>query len=299
MKLIVPQTTEQEFESAPWKTGRFSMVLKEVQNSKIVPEKDIIFADEVDKEELLLVHTKEYLDKVFNYTMSQDEQRRLEVPLEALYIRQDSCFCNASILAAFHALDDGVAVNLGGGKHHAFPTWGEGFCIFNDIAVTIRSLELMEQVITNALVVDCDAHQGNGTAHIFKNDSNVVTFSIHMREGYPYHRPASDLDINLSNDTGDEIYLEQLKEGLDSILEQYSDFDLAIYIAGADPYEKDPLTSLNISIEGLRLRDEFVLSSLRKNNIPVVVLFAGGYADASDIVKINCNTIKTALKYAR
>jgi acetoin utilization deacetylase AcuC-like enzyme len=298
MKLIVPETIEMEFENSPWQVGRYSEVYRETLRNKLVPEEDIIIANEADMDNLMQVHTKEYLDKVLNYTMNQEEQDRLELPLNSFYVKLMSCFCQGSIFASFHALNDGIAVHLGGGMHHAFSAWGEGFCIFNDVAVAIRTLQILEQEIISALVIDCDVHQGNGTASIFKNYPDVFTFSIQMKSGYPYHRPPSDLDINLSDNTGDDVYLEKLQQGLDSIFEQDPIFDLAIYIAGADPYIGDPLAVLDLSIEGLRQRDELVISTLRKKGIPTAITFGGGYSDASTIAKINCNTIKTALKYA-
>jgi acetoin utilization deacetylase AcuC-like enzyme len=194
-------------------------------------------------------------------------------------------------LAATFALADGVAVHLGGGLHHAFAGHGEGFCLLNDVAVSIRALQ-RDGHIRRAAVIDCDVHHGNGTAAIFAADSSVFTFSIHQQHNYPLFKPASDLDIGLADGTGDETYLHDLELVLPEVLASRP--DLVYYLAGADPYREDQLGGLALSLEGLRHRDQMVLAATRE--VPVAIVLAGGYArQVDDTVAIHVATVVGAL----
>ena len=196
-----------------------------------------------------------------------------------------------TLCAAALALDEGLAVHLGGGLHHAFAGHGEGFCLFNDVAVAIRRLQ-GDGRIARAAVVDCDVHQGNGTAAIFQGDASVFTFSIHQQHNYPLHKPESDLDIGLADGAGDEIYLHDLELALPEVMA--SKPDLVCYLAGADPYEQDQLGGLRLSLEGLRHRDAMVLEAAGR--VPVAIVLAGGYARRlDDTVTIHTNTVLEAL----
>jgi acetoin utilization deacetylase AcuC-like enzyme len=185
-----------------------------------------------------------------------------------------------------------VGSNLAGGTHHAFPDRGEGFCVLNDVAIAIRSLK-RDRVIERACIIDCDVHQGNGTAAIFNGDESVFTFSIHGAKNYPLFKERSSLDVELPDGTGDETYLETLREQLPRIFAHAP--DLVFYLGGADPYEKDKLGRLALTIEGLRERDRLVLSECRSRGVPVATTMSGGYAsEISDTVEIHCNTIRVA-----
>jgi len=190
-------------------------------------------------------------------------------------------------------MEEGMAAHLGGGFHHAFSDHGEGFCVFNDVAAAIEKLRHLG-LIQKALVVDCDVHQGNGTATIFSKKEYVFTFSIHQMDIYPAHKPESTLDIGLWSGEGDGEYLKELKSHFPRVFEEFQP-DVVFYLAGADPYEKDQLGGLQLTIDGLKERDAIVIGSARLLKIPVVMLLAGGYAmDVADTVAIHLNTIKVA-----
>ena len=189
------------------------------------------------------------------------------------------------------ALRDGAAVHLGGGFHHAFPDHGEGFCLIHDVAIAIRMLQ-RERAIRRALVVDLDVHHGNGTAAIFSGDDTVFTFSMHQQNNYPAWKPPSDLDLGLPDATGDQDYLALLERHLPVILDRHGP-DLVVYLAGADPYERDQLGGLALTIDGLRRRDAYVLGTARSRGLPVAVTLAGGYAaNERDTVEIHVNTVR-------
>jgi acetoin utilization deacetylase AcuC-like enzyme len=275
-------------------------------------------------EDILLVHTPEYVDKLETGTLSAREELALEVPFSRELVNAFWLAAGGSILAARQALVDGVAVNIGGGFHHAFPDHGEGFCMINDVAVAIRRLQ-KDGKIRTAMTVDCDVHQGNGTAAIFgakrapgeplpssgsltlgsyvpthgvrrknPNAGDVFTISLHQHNNYPQWKPPSSIDVDLPDGIGDDDYLSWLDNALSSGLRQCEP-DLLCYIAGADPYENDQLGGLALTIAGLKKRDELVFRVARARNIPVMVTYAGGYAqDVEDTVTIHANTVIAA-----
>jgi len=246
-------------------------------------------------EDVLRVHTAKYLRKLKTETLSTLEIQALEIPFSPELVRFALLSTGGTALAASEALKDGIAVHIGGGFHHAFPDHGEGFCVLNDIAVAAAKL-LAEGRIRKAMVVDCDLHQGNGTAAVFAGDSRVFTFSIHQMDIYPSEKVASSLDVGLWSGDGDGAYLAALREHFPRL---YAEFrpDLVIYVAGADPYRGDQLGGLDMTIEGLRERDAIVIGEARKLKVPVAVVLAGGYASkVEDTVAIHLNTIKTAQK---
>ncbi len=245
-------------------------------------------------DEILLAHTQEYLHKLKEGTLSPEEILALELPYSKNLVKASRLTVGGTVKAGRYALSTGVGIHLGGGFHHAFPDHGEGFCVLNDVAVTVRELK-QEDKIGKALIIDCDLHQGNGTAYIFRNDKDVFTFSIHQFNNYPFFKEKSDRDINLKDGTGDEEYLEELKRHIPEIIGKLKP-ELIVYLAGADPYRGDQLGGLNLSIEGLRTRDEFVCKISNDFKIPLTITMAGGYAvHLEDTVTIHYNTIKTAL----
>ncbi|MBE0460939.1 MAG: histone deacetylase [Candidatus Aminicenantes bacterium] len=245
--------------------------------------------------DVCLVHSEKYVKKLLTGGLSPSEAAAIELPFSP-ELRSFAFLCvGGTVLAAEKALEDGISFHIGGGFHHAFPDHGEGFCVLNDVAVAIEKLR-REGRIQKALVVDCDVHQGNGTAAIFLKTDDVFTFSIHQMDLYPAQKPASSLDVELWSGDGDEKYLASLRLHIPQL---YSTFkpELIFYLAGADPYKNDQLGGLKLSIEGLKERDRIVLEEARRHKIPVVILLAGGYAyDIHDTVSIHLNTFKIAQK---
>ena len=254
---------------------------------------DILAPDPASDEDVLRVHTAEYVEKLKTDTLTASERMRLELPFSQKVVDAFWLAAGGSILAARCALQDGFGVNIGGGFHHAYPGHGEGFCMLNDVAIAARSVQA-DRFAERVMVVDTDVHHGNGTAYIFANDSSVFTFSIHQERNYPVPKPPSDLDINLQDGAGDEEYLRELRRGLDESFARFSP-DLLLYVAGADPYREDQLGGLALTIAGLRQRDDLVFAEARRRGVPVAVMFAGGYArNTEDTVRIHMNTVLAA-----
>jgi acetoin utilization deacetylase AcuC-like enzyme len=249
-------------------------------------------------EDLLLVHTSRFIKKLKSGTLSPSEILTLELPFSPELLEFALLFVGGTILVAERALQDGLAVHIGGGFHHSFPDHGEGFCVLNDVAVSLEKMR-HEGKIQKAMIVDCDLHQGNGTAFIFSKKDYAFTFSIHQMDIYPAQKPSSSVDVGLWSGDGDEKYLKELCSYFPRLYEEFQP-DLVFYLAGADPYERDQLGSLRLTLEGLRERDKIVIGEARKLHLPVAVLFAGGYAfDVRDTVSIHLNTIKVAHKIQR
>jgi len=260
-------------------------------------ECELKIPDGATDQQLCLVHDLEYVQRVVQGTLSERMIRRIGFPWSPELVERSRRSTGATIAAAIVAIEsNSVSANLAGGTHHAFADRGEGYCVFNDVAVAARVLQTTSDV-KHALVVDCDVHQGNGTAAIFTDDSSVTTFSMHGRKNYPLKKMVSDLDIPLDRGIGDEVYLEELDRALKTLLP--SDVDFVFYVSGADPYAGDSLGHLSLTKDGLRCRDELVFSYFRELGIPMAVAMAGGYApNVEDIVDIHAMTIETALKYA-
>jgi acetoin utilization deacetylase AcuC-like enzyme len=247
--------------------------------------------------ELLRVHRPEYLKKVVSGTLTDREVRRIGLPWSPELVERSRRSVGGTIEACRGALTDGVAVSLSGGTHHAFPDHGAGYCIFNDVAVAVRAMQA-EGRARRIVVVDCDVHQGDGTAAIFAGDSSVFTFSIHGAKNFPLHKERGDLDVELPDATGDADYLNALEVGLERSL-ALACADLAIYLAGADPYVGDTLGRLALSQEGLAARDRLVFDQCRAAGLPVAVVMGGGYAkNIQDTVAIQLETVRIAAQTA-
>jgi len=243
--------------------------------------------------EITRVHCAEYLERVADGRLSAAEQKAIGFPWSERMVERSRRSSGATLAAAREALTRGWAANLAGGTHHAFRARGEGFCVFNDTAIAARALQA-EAALTRIAVIDCDVHQGNGTASIFAGDESVFTFSIHGARNFPFTKEASDLYVELPDGTCDDEYLWHLERALDETLER-SHPQLVFYLAGADPYEGDRLGRLKLTKAGLARRDEMVLGTLAARRIPVAIAMAGGYAsDIEDSVDIHANTIRTA-----
>jgi acetoin utilization deacetylase AcuC-like enzyme len=254
---------------------------------------DIVEPPEPSADDIRLVHTKEYVDDMLNLRWSPRTVRS-ELPLSQEIVAGFFLFASGTTTACRLALEDGVSMHIGGGFHHAFADHGEGFCYVNDIAVGIRKM-LHEQRIKRAAVIDCDLHQGNGTARIFHGDANVYTFSIHQEHLYPV-KEESSWDIGLDDETGDDAYIEQLSRAVPKVIDAGKP-DLVVYVAGADPYKFDQLGALRLTKRGLALRDRIVLEGCHKRGIPVAPVTAGGYAlDPKDTAEIHYNTARECLR---
>ncbi len=246
-------------------------------------------------DELALVHAPEYLAAVASGTLTADAQRRIGFPWSEAMVERSRRSVGATIAAAFAALEDGVGVNLAGGTHHAFADRGEGYCVFNDVAVAARAL-LDRGALQRVAVIDADVHQGNGTARIFAGTPQVFTCSLHGEKNFPLHKEQSDLDVTFPDGAGNDEYLPKLADAVDEVLARHQP-DLVFYLAGADPYEHDRFGRLKLTIDGLHERDRVVFEACHAAAVPVVVTMAGGYArDIDAIVTIHANTVAEALR---
>src|SRR6266403_1820898 len=240
--------------------------------------------------EVLLVHTEDYVSRLTSGTLTAKELRRLGLPWSESLVRRSFYAVGGTIQAAHCALEQGFSSNLAGGTHHAFAERGEGFCVLNDVAIAIRILR-SRGLIRRAAVIDCDVHQGNGTATIFANDLETFTFSIHGANNYPPFKARSALGVELADGTADKEYLKALAENIPAVFAHQP--EIVFYLAGADPFVGDKLGRLAVSMEGLRQRDGFVLNQCYEHEIPIVTVMSGGYGkDISDTVEIHCNTIR-------
>ena len=251
-----------------------------------------------NEEELGRAHDPRYVRRVLEGDLTPAEIRRIGFPWSPEMVERSRRSAGATLEACRTALEEGVAVNLAGGTHHAFADRGEGYCVFNDSAIAARAMQA-EGRAARVVVVDCDVHQGNGTASIFADDPTVFTFSIHGAKNFPFRKEKSDLDVDLPDGVEDEAYLSDLAPALAEAISRCRP-DLAIYVSGADPYSGDRLGRLSLSREGLAERDRVVFAALRGAAVPVAVTMAGGYArDIEDTVAIHLQTVRLAADFAR
>jgi len=270
-------------------TEKYRLVFEMLrQNNKLARGiVDVVGPRPATQEELALVHDEGYLDDALNARLTPATFSS-ELPVRSDIIEAFLLSAGGTIVAAERAATDGHSVNIGGGYHHAFADHAEGFCYFNDVAVAARKL-LSEETASRIAIIDCDLHQGNGTARIFRDEPNVFTFSIHQERNYPI-KQRSDLDIGLDDGVGDEEYLERLDGALGRIQEEFTP-DFAFYLAGADPFREDQLGALQLTHEGFRRRDDLVIGGLGDAGVRLCVVLAGGYSrDVRDTVKIHYNT---------
>ncbi len=293
---------------------KYQLVHQRLLETRVANAADFLEPQPASDDDIRRVHTQNYVHKLLKGTLSSAEIQLMELPYSKQLVEAFWLATGGSILAAQCALRDGIAFNIGGGFHHAFPDHGEGFCMIHDVAVAIRRMQA-DGKIFRAMTVDCDVHQGNGTAAIFPPTRNVAnplpsaapgtgivsepqnsvfTISLHQQNNYPFAKPPSAIDVNLPDGTNDNEYLRWLDNALSSGLRQYTP-ELICYIAGADPYKEDQLGGLSLSIEGLKQRDLLVFKVAKARGIPVMVTYAGGYARrVEDTVTIHCNTVIAA-----
>ena len=275
---------------------KYAALRRRIVQERLVPPGDLRVGPPAGDADLLRAHSADYVARVTGGTLSRQEIRRIGFPWSPQMVERSRRSVGSTIAAGRFALQEKVAANLAGGTHHAGPDWGQGFCVFNDSAVAARALQAAG-LVQRIVILDCDVHQGNGTAAIFRDDPTVFTFSIHGARNFPFQKEPGDLDIALPDGAGDEAYLAALEPGLIQALDR-AQADLAIYLAGADPFAGDRLGRLALTKAGLLARDRLVFSRCRSAGLPVAVVMAGGYApDIADIVDIHLQTIRAALDY--
>ena len=293
LKLVYSDNYDLHIGEHVFPTVKYKMIRDRLLREQIIRPEDLLEPEPATDQDVLLVHTEEYVRKLKTGTLSEFEIARMEIPYSPEMVRAAWLAAGGSLLTARLALANGIAINLGGGFHHAFPGHGEGFCAIHDVAVAIAKL-LAEGAIERAMTVDLDVHHGNGTAYIFARNSNVFTFSMHQQNNYPFEKPDSDCDINLRDGCQDEEYLHLLRQNLEHSLGRFSP-DLIFYVAGADPFYEDQLGGLALTLDGLRERDHIVFRMARDRGIPVAVVLAGGYAmHVADTVSVHVGTVQTA-----
>lgn len=292
-RFVVPLPGDHRFPMA-----KYGLLRRAVEASRLLREGELEEPVAATDAEILRVHRPDYLTRVTNGVLTRQEMRRIGFPWSRELVERSRRSVGGTLGACRSALVDGLAVNLAGGTHHAFADRGEGYCVFNDVAIAARAVQAEERV-ERIVVVDCDVHQGNGTAAIFRGDPSVFTFSIHGRNNFPFRKEISDIDVALADGVGDGDYLEALERGLRQALAA-SRAELAVYVAGADAYAGDRLGRLALSRAGLAARDRMVLDHCRRAGIAVAVVMGGGYAaDVEAIVEIHLQTVRAAVELAR
>jgi acetoin utilization deacetylase AcuC-like enzyme len=275
---------------------KYALLRKRLLASHIVEIENFCIPRAATIEEITRVHDVDYIHRLLNGELTQKEIRPIGLPWSREIVERARRSVGGTIEACRSALLEGVAVNLGGGTHHAFHDRGQGYCILNDAAIAARTLQ-SQSLAGNILIVDCDVHQGNGTAALFQNDPSVFTFSIHGENNFPYRKEPGDLDIALDDGTVDEDYLKALQQGIEHALGQIA-ADLVIYLAGADPFKDDRFGRLSLTKNGLAQRDRIVFQYCYEAGLPVAVTMAGGYArNLQDAVDIHYQTVVAAIKF--
>jgi acetoin utilization deacetylase AcuC-like enzyme len=270
---------------------KYRLIRDTVIQRGILPSDDILEPERAERWTLSLIHTQAYLAAIYHGALTAAEERRLGFPWSEQLRERSLRTVQATLEAARDALDRGAGITLAGGTHHAYPDHGEGFCVFNDVAVAIRLLQ-REGRIQRALVVDLDVHQGNGTARIFENDPDVFTFSMHGSRNYPFHKERSSLDVELDDGCDDRTYLGLLEQHLAPAMEA-SRPDIVFYLAGSDPYQHDCFGRLGMTKAGLSDRDAMVASTCRRRNLPLALTMSGGYAEKlEDIAHLHTESVR-------
>ncbi len=277
---------------------KYVLLRQRVVEVGLVMADNLLVGPAASREELRRAHHPEYVRRVEAGELTEKEIRRIGFPWSPQLFERSRRSVGSTIAACRTALSEGLGINLAGGTHHAGPDFGQGFCVFNDSAIAARAMQV-EGLAKRVLVLDCDVHQGNGTALIFAADPTVFTYSIHGAKNFPFHKAQSDLDVPLADDADDAIFLDALEATVPQAIEQ-AKADLVIYLAGADPYADDRLGRLAVTKRGLGQRDKFVLDRCQKAGLPVAIAMAGGYGkNINDTVDIHFQTVKTAVELAQ
>jgi acetoin utilization deacetylase AcuC-like enzyme len=292
-KLVYHERYDLNLGAHVFPSQKYRMIRDQLLADGIATPEDFLTPVPAGDEDILRVHSQDYVRKLKTGSLSRAEMLRLEVPYSKELVEAFWLAAGGSILAGKRAIADGWGANIGGGFHHACTDHGEGFCAIHDVAVAIRRLQLDRDVET-AMVVDTDVHQGNGTAEIFGGDGTVFTLSIHQENNYPYPKPHSTVDIDLPDGLGDEDYLAILEKNLHRAFQDFP-AQIVFYVAGADPYKDDQLGGLKLTMGGLRRRDALVFEYAGRHGVPVAITLAGGYArQVIDTVHIHVATIAAA-----
>jgi acetoin utilization deacetylase AcuC-like enzyme len=272
---------------------KYELIPTQLLYEGTITEENLFSPHRCEEEIVLWTHTREYLDKLTQQTLSAKEQRHIGFPQSPQLTERELVITQGTIDCCHYAFDYGVALNVAGGTHHAFASHGEGFCLLNDFAVAANYL-LKKSLAKKILIVDLDVHQGNGTASIFQNEPRVFTFSMHGKHNYPFHKEKSDLDIPLADGIGDQEYLEILANHLPKIIKKEQP-DFAFFLSGVDVLHTDKFGKLKLSINGCRNRDEYVFKLMKEKKIPLTVAMGGGYSeDIKIITEAHCNTFREA-----
>ncbi len=296
-KLIYHEGYDLHLGAHVFPSQKFRLIAQKLLADDIATKPDFLRPEPAADEDILRVHTADWVYKLKTGTLTRSEEMKLEVPYSPELVRAFWLAAGGTIAAAQAALRDGFGCNLGGGFHHAYPGHGEGFCAIHDVAVALRRLQ-HDKAVHKSMVIDTDVHHGNGTAAIFSRDPSVFTLSIHQLNNYPAHKPASSLDLNIEDGANDEEYLTTLLPAVRHAVDHFQP-EIIYYVGGADPYRDDQLGGLDISMEGLLARDRGVFEEARKRKIPVVTTLAGGYARRlEDTIQIHANTIVAAKEVA-
>ncbi|MDI3319075.1 histone deacetylase family protein [Pinibacter soli] len=273
---------------------KYELIPEQLKHEGVITQKNIFTPAICPKETVLLTHTKEYYNKLIYQTLTASEQRKIGFPQSPLLTERELVIAQGTIDCCYHAMKDGVALNIAGGTHHAYADKGEGFCLLNDMAIAANYL-LHKKNAEKIIIIDLDVHQGNGSARIFEHEPRVFTFSMHGAHNYPFHKEKSDLDVPLLDGTDTNTYLSVLQNTLPGLLEKEKP-QFAFFLSGVDILDTDKFGKLKVTMEGCRQRDVFVFEELKKRNIPVAVAMGGGYsADVRKIVEAHCNTFKAAI----
>jgi acetoin utilization deacetylase AcuC-like enzyme len=293
--MIVVYSARYQIDIGPhvFPTRKYQLVHEQLLHRAVIRPTEIVEPQPASWDDLALVHTREYLAKMRDGAMTEEDLAQLELPWSSEMVEGFRMMVGGTIAAARLAAGEGGVIvgHIGGGLHHAFPNHGEGFCPFNDVAVAIRVLQ--REGMQRAAIIDLDVHHGNGTAFIFESDPRVFTFSMHQQYNYPMWKPRGSLDIGLIDGTGDAEYLERLVNALPKVMA--SNPECLFYLAGADPYEDDQLGGLHLTRDGLRARDRIVVEHARTTGVPMVIVLAGGYARrVEDTVSVHVATIEEA-----
>jgi acetoin utilization deacetylase AcuC-like enzyme len=273
--------------------SKYEVLPQQLLHEGTINESNLFAPEPLDERWILLTHEDTYWNKLKNLQLTPQEIRRTGFPLTRELVEREIRIANGTIQCALFALQNGIAMNIAGGTHHAFTNRGEGFCLLNDIAIAANYL-LHEKLVSRVLVVDLDVHQGNGTAQIFTNDSRVFTFSMHGANNYPLHKEQSDLDIGLKDFTADDFYLTTLDANLKNLIDQVQP-EFIFYQSGVDILDTDKLGRLSVSREGCKQRDRQVLEVAKRNKIPLVASMGGGYSpNFRDIIEAHANTYRLA-----
>jgi len=272
---------------------KYNILPQQLLYEGTISEANFFSPKKATDKDLLKVHKEHYIEKLANQKLSRKEERATGFPLSKILVEREYFITGGTLQCVDFALEHGASGNIAGGTHHAYSDRGEGFCLFNDIAVgSLYALE--KNSVKQILVIDLDVHQGNGTAKIFENDKRVFTFSMHGAKNYPLHKEKSDLDVGLDDGTEDDIYLSLLSKNLEELIPKVKP-DLIFFQSGVDILNTDKLGRLGVTIAGCKERDRIVFETSHKNNIPIVFNMGGGYSEKlTSIIEAHANTYRTA-----